>query len=113
MAKIRITGDVAFLKSGSFEKIKAIKLVRSVWGLGLKDAKELVDNLQATGLVTADLDFPATTWLQELAAFRIRVHAEASMLHTRLKNLVIAAIRANELELAEELLPLFKKYSAV
>ena len=110
MKKIRIVGDVDFMSGENFEKIRAIKTFRSTWNLGLKDAKDMVDSLQITGILHSELPFPAQDGLKELAQFRIRVHSEASSLQRRLKHLLIAAIRMDELELSEELLTLYKRH---
>ena len=79
----------------------------------LKDAKDAVDTLQTQGTITAELPFPSQDDIRELSQFRIRVHTESSSLQPRLKNLLIAAIRADEFELSEELLAIYKRhYSA-
>lgn len=110
MGKIRIVGNKEFINGEHFEKIKAIKTFRAVWNLGLKDAKEMVDSLQSSGMLHVELPFPSQDNLRELSQFRIQVHAKSSSLQPRLKNLLIAAIRAGELDLSEELLFLYKRY---
>jgi hypothetical protein len=107
---IRITGDVEYMSGEHFEKIAMIKAFRAAWDLGLKDAKESVDLLQAKGTLHMELPFPSQTSLKDLARFRVRVLADTTALHTRLKNLVVAAVKAGEFELADELLSLCKKY---
>jgi len=108
--KIRITGDSAYMNGEHFEKIATIKAFRAAWGLGLKDAKDAVDLLQARGILHMELAFPSQESLKELEQFSVYVHADASTLHVRLKNLLVAAIKVDELQLAQELLDLYKKH---
>ncbi|MDE7376392.1 MAG: 50S ribosomal protein L7/L12 [Muribaculaceae bacterium] len=47
------------LKSGGAQKLKVVKLIKEITGLGLKEAKDMVDNTPATvkeGVAKADAD---------------------------------------------------------
>jgi len=79
--------------------------------MGLKEAKDAVDALQTHGMITTnELPFPAQADIKELAQFRIRVHTESSSLQLRLKQLLVAAVKADEFELSEELLAIYKRH---
>jgi hypothetical protein len=108
MRKIRITARPDVVQE---KLIPVVKAIRTAWGLGLKDAKDLADGLRnGNGAVTVELPYPSRESLADLQQYSILVHAQTTSLQIRIKQLLVAAVKADELELADDLLMLYKKY---
>ena len=98
-------------------KVGGIKAVRSATGLGLKDAKDLVENLQhgitaITELKPSTIDFNPMDFIREFELLGGVTSQPQSTLLEGLKDLSIEAITTEQFDMANDIIDLLKKWSA-
>jgi len=103
--KISIT-DHDFIAT---RKITTIKNLRDAWNLSLLEAKNMVDTLLQKTSVVADLPQLSHEQRKRLQIDCIKIETQISSLRVRLNQLIVAAAKAEDFTLAEELMHAYRK----
>ena len=103
----------------SYDKVRCIKALRALTGLGLKEAKEFVEEVADKDIVTADVivkgeEDEIAQAIKNLASAGILAdrtsREEIAELTTQLVEVTISAIKLDQLQLSKELLDLIIRY---
>lgn len=94
-------------------KVPAIKAIRALLGMGLKEAKEVIENLQAgiaSEVFTVEMNDEGQELLKQFTEFGGSFSLDDG-LNAKLRRLMDEAIDKGAISMAHDLLTLYAKYS--
>ncbi len=113
------TYNLQLTGTGLAQKINSIKLLREVTGLGLKEAKDIVEAMMATPFMWKGVEIPNTDWQPSgpfLEHYTVEVtpsmagSALPDSVHIDLRTLINVALDKGCYDLSVDLVGLLKKH---